>query len=101
MHASEFHATRRFAETPFGRIAYIERGSGDPALFVHGVPLNGFHWRGVIHHLAEHRRCIAPDLMGLGYSEVPETQDLEPAHASIAGRVGRHLSCGLPRRFSC
>src|SRR5918992_5416420 len=76
MQLSEFHAARRFAKTSFGQIAYVERGSGDVALFLHGLPLNGFHWRGVIDHLAEHRRCIAPDLMGLGYSEVPESQDL-------------------------
>jgi haloalkane dehalogenase len=33
--ASEYHAMRRFAETRFGRISYIERGSGDAALFLH------------------------------------------------------------------
>jgi haloalkane dehalogenase len=76
MHLSEFHATRRFANTSFGKIAYVERGSGDVALFLHGLPLNGFYWREVIARLAEHRRCIALDLMGLGYSEVPESQDL-------------------------
>ena len=76
MQLSEFHAARRFANTSFGQIAYVERGSGDVALFLHGLPTNGFHWRGVIAHLAEHRRCIALDLMGLGYSEVPESQDL-------------------------
>jgi haloalkane dehalogenase len=78
MHAAEFHATRRFENTPFGWIAFIERGSGDPALFLQGVPLNGFHWRSVIESLAGHRRCVAPDLMGLGYTEVPEAQDLAP-----------------------
>ena len=78
MNVAEFHNTRRFADTPFGRIAYVDRGHGDPALFVHGLPLNGFHWRGVIGHLSEQRRCIALDLMGLGYSEVPESQALDP-----------------------
>jgi haloalkane dehalogenase len=74
MHVAEFHAARRFEDTPFGRIAFIERGSGDPALFVHGLPLNGFHWRSVIESLAGHRRCVEPDLMGLGYTEVPEAR---------------------------
>jgi haloalkane dehalogenase len=83
MQLSEFHAARRFANTSFGQIAYVERGSGDVALFLHGLPLNGFQWRGVIAHLAEHRRCIAVDLMGLGYSEVAESQDLSP-HAQAA-----------------
>ena len=44
MKASEFHTSRKFAETPFGRIAYVERGSGPVALFIHGLPLNGFQW---------------------------------------------------------
>lgn len=33
--AAAFRAARRFADTPFGRIAYVERGSGDAALFLH------------------------------------------------------------------
>lgn len=73
-----FHASRRFAVTGFGRIAYVERGSGPAALFIHGLPLNGFQWRGALERLATLRRCIAPDSMGLGYSEIPEGQNLSP-----------------------
>lgn len=76
--AAAFHAMRRFIHTPFGRIAYAERGEGPVALFVHGLPLNGFQWRGALERLAPHRRCIAPDSMGLGYSEIPAGQDLAP-----------------------
>jgi pimeloyl-ACP methyl ester carboxylesterase len=76
--AAAFHASRRFVATPFGRIAYVERGGGPAALFLHGFPLNGFHWRGSLERLANYRRCLAPDLMGLGYSEVPEQQALSP-----------------------
>ncbi len=74
-----FHAMRRYADTSYGRIAYVERGSGKAALFVHGYPLNGFQWRGALERLSPYRRCIAPDLMGLGYSEVAEGQSLAPA----------------------
>ena len=74
--ASGFHAARRFAALPCGRIAYFEQGCGPAALFVHGVPLNGFHWRHVMHGVADLRRCIAVDLMGLGYSQVVPGQDL-------------------------
>lgn len=61
-----FHASRRFAEVKSGRIAWFEQGAGAPALFVHGVPLNGFHWRHIIDRACQRRRCIAIDLMGLG-----------------------------------
>ncbi len=76
--ADGFRAARRFAETRFGRIAYVEHGSGDAALFLHGLPLNGFQWRGAIERLSIDRRCIAPDFMGLGYTEVARGQDVGP-----------------------
>lgn len=75
---AEFSRLRRFADTSFGRIAYVERGSGLAALFLHGFPLNGFHWRGSLARLSRHRRTLAPDFMGLGYTEVDERQDLSP-----------------------
>jgi len=76
--AASFHASRRFADTRFGRIAYIERGSGDAALFLHGLPLNSFQWRGAIDRLSPYRRCIAADFLGLGYTEVAEGQSVAP-----------------------
>jgi pimeloyl-ACP methyl ester carboxylesterase len=77
MNAAQFHSSRKFAKTKFGRIAYVERGEGPrAALLVHGLPLNGFQWREVLEDLASTRRCIAPDLMGLGYGEIESGTDL-------------------------
>jgi len=76
MKASEFHEARKFADTTFGRIAYVEKGAGPVALFIHGFPVNGFAWRDVLDDLAPARRCIALDLMGLGYTEIKPEQDL-------------------------
>jgi pimeloyl-ACP methyl ester carboxylesterase len=82
--AAAFHASRRFARTEFGRIAYVERGAGPAALFLHGLPLNGFQWRGALERLSPYRRCIAPDSMGLGYSEIRQGQSVAPeAQASM------------------
>ena len=75
--AAAFAAARRFADLSFGKIAYVERGTGDAALFLHGAPLNGFQWRGAIDRLSPYRRCIAPDFMGLGYSQPLEHQSLQ------------------------
>ena len=91
--AAAFRAARRHAQLPFGKIAYVERGSGDAALLLHGAPLNGFQWRGALDRLSAHRRCIVPDFMGLGYSEIPEGQSLAPADqakmlASLLDRLG-------------
>ncbi|SFF56957.1 Pimeloyl-ACP methyl ester carboxylesterase [Duganella sp. CF458] len=75
--AAQFRAARRFATLQYGRIAYVERGAGPAAaLFLHGAPLNGLQWRGALERLSPYRRCIAPDFMGLGYSEVPAGQSL-------------------------
>jgi pimeloyl-ACP methyl ester carboxylesterase len=76
--AAKFHAMRRFVKTDFGRIAYVERGKGQAALFLHGFPLNGFQWRGALERLSAHRRCIAPDFLALGYTEVAQGQSVAP-----------------------
>ncbi len=76
--AAAFRAERRFLETTFGRIAYVERGRGPAALFLHGFPLNGFQWRGALERLAGYRRCVAPDFLGLGYTEVAPGQSVAP-----------------------
>jgi pimeloyl-ACP methyl ester carboxylesterase len=76
MDIATFHASRRFAHVKSGRIAYVEQGEGAAALFIHGVPLNGHHWRRVVRRLRHRRRCIAIDLMGLGYTEIAPSQDV-------------------------
>ncbi len=76
MDAQSFHRQRQFADLSVGRIAYAEQGKGPAIVFVHGVPLNGFHWRHIMAGLSDMRRCIAPDLMGLGYTEISTSQDV-------------------------
>lgn len=78
MTARVFHQSRRFAKTRFGNIAYVERGTGNCALFLHGFPLNGFQWRGALERLATQRRCIAPDWLGLGYTQGARGQSVAP-----------------------
>jgi pimeloyl-ACP methyl ester carboxylesterase len=48
------------------------------ALFLHGFPLNSFQWRGVIPRFSQIRRCIAPDFLALGYTEVADGQSVRP-----------------------
>ena len=72
--AQRYQRERRFVQTRFGRIAYVDRGRGAAVLLLHGFPLNSFQWRGVIPLLSEKRRCLAPDFMGLGFTEVSSGQ---------------------------
>jgi len=76
--ADTFHGLRRYLRTAFGDIAMVEQGRGEAALFLHGFPLNGFQWRGALPRLAPYRRCIAPDLLGMGYTRVARGQAVDP-----------------------
>lgn len=92
INVQEFHRMRQYADLPMGRIAYIERGKGPVALFLHGFPLNGYQWRGALERLSPYRRCIAADFMGLGYSEVPDDADISiPAQADMLAALLDHL----------
>jgi haloalkane dehalogenase len=50
------------------RMAYHERGEGNPVLLLHGNPTSSYLWRDVMPELAGRGRLIAPDLIGMGDS---------------------------------
>ena len=49
-------------------MSYVDIGRGDPIVFLHGNPTSSYLWRNIIPYLAEHGRCLAPDLVGMGQS---------------------------------
>ena len=49
-------------------MAYVEEGSGDPIVFLHGNPTSSYLWRNIIPYAQKFGRCIAPDLIGMGDS---------------------------------
>jgi len=50
-------------------MAYVDTGSGETILFLHGNPTSSYLWRNVIPHLTDQGRCVAPDLIGMGESD--------------------------------
>ena len=62
-------------------MAYVEQGEGDPIVFLHGNPTSSWLWRNIMPHLAEHGRCIAPDLIGMGDSD--KLDDSGPSRYSL------------------
>ena len=50
-------------------MAYVEAGTGDPIVFLHGNPTSSYLWRNVIPACEGLGRCIAPDLIGMGDSD--------------------------------
>jgi haloalkane dehalogenase len=49
-------------------MAYVDVGSGDPVVFLHGNPTSSYLWRNIIPHCEPLARCLAPDLIGMGQS---------------------------------
>ncbi|MCI5054948.1 MAG: haloalkane dehalogenase [Flavobacteriales bacterium] len=70
----EFPFQSRFLKVKGSNIHYIEEGSGDPIVFLHGNPTSNYLWRNIIPHLSKQGRCIAPDLIGMGKSDKPDIQ---------------------------
>ncbi len=82
---------KKFASVNGKQIAYVEEGSGDPIVLLHGNPTSSFLWRNVIPELVKSGRVIAPDLIGQGDSEKlpasdgPERYSLEVAYSYVDG----------------
>ncbi len=51
------------------KMAYIEVGTGDPIVFLHGNPTSTYLWRNVMPHLERRGRLIAVDMIGMGDSD--------------------------------
>ena len=66
---STVEPAKRFVEVKGKRMAYVEAGSGDPIVFLHGNPTSSYLWRNIMPHLEGHGRCLAPDLIGMGDSD--------------------------------
>ena len=62
---------------------YVDVGSGDPVLLLHGEPTWSFLYRKVIAELAGSSRCVAPDYFGFGRSDKPT----DPGSYSYASHV--------------
>ncbi len=82
---------KKFATVNGKQIAYVEEGSGDPIVLLHGNPTSSFLWRNVVPELVESGRVIVPDLIGQGDSEKlpasegPERYTLEVAYSYVDG----------------
>lgn len=65
--AHDPYARRRVAVLD-SEMAYVDTGTGDPIVFLHGNPTSSYLWRNVIPHVETLGRCLAPDLIGMGSS---------------------------------
>ncbi|MGL6234729.1 MAG: alpha/beta fold hydrolase [Segniliparus sp.] len=67
------------------RIFYRREGRGEPLLLVHGYPFNSYDWHKIWGDLVSRRDVIAPDMLGMGFSDKP------PRHRySVFGHADMH-----------
>ena len=71
--SSAFPYTKKFLDIRGRRIAYVDEGSGDPIIFLHGNPTSSYLWRNIIPYVEDRGRIIAPDLIGMGDSDKLQT----------------------------
>src|SRR5216684_3060195 len=62
------HLPRRRIKVLDTEISYVDTGSGEPVVFLHGNPTWSYQWRNIVPAVSPHRRCLAPDMVGMGWS---------------------------------
>lgn len=84
----EYPFQQHYIRVPAGKMHYVDEGSGDPVVFVHGNPSWSFEFRHLIRAFAATNRCIAPDHIGFGLSDKPEDWTYLPRdHAMNLGML--------------
>jgi haloalkane dehalogenase len=72
--SADFPFESNYVEVLGSKMHYIDEGSGDPVLFLHGNPTSSYLWRNIVPHISSSNRCIAPDLIGMGKSDSPDIE---------------------------
>ncbi|WP_459963635.1 alpha/beta fold hydrolase [Nocardia sp. IFM 10818] len=74
------------------RIFYRREGSGPALLLVHGYPFNSYDWHRIWGDLTAHYEVIAPDMLGMGFSDKPIRHRYSVfEHADMHEALLRHL----------
>lgn len=71
----ELSARKRTVDVDGVPIAYLDEGEGEPLVLLHGCPFSAYEWRATIPRLTSRFRVIAPDLLGLGDTQVTLADD--------------------------
>ena len=66
---------KKYKEILGKRMAYLDSGSGQSIVFLHGNPASSFLWRNITPHVEDIGRTVVPDLIGMGDSEKLEGTD--------------------------
>ena len=73
-------------------IAYMDEGSGDPIIFIHGLGSYGPAWKNTIAGLSDSYRCIIIDLPGYGKSSKGNYEGSMTYYADVVKRIADKLN---------
>ncbi len=59
------------------RLHYLDEGSGNPVVMLHGNPTWSFYYRNLVLALRPSHRCIVPDHIGCGLSDKPDDRQYD------------------------
>jgi pimeloyl-ACP methyl ester carboxylesterase len=76
-----------FANVNGIRMHYVECGSGEPVVMLHGFPENWYSWRHQVAALAGTHRVIVPDLRGYNETENRGPYDTDTLQADVLGLI--------------
>jgi pimeloyl-ACP methyl ester carboxylesterase len=71
----EFQSLQRIAELGDRFLSYVDQGTGEPVVLLHGMPTWGYLWHALMPSLAQSRRVLVPDLLGFGFSDKSDRFD--------------------------
>lgn len=90
MAASDEGRVGKQVDLPAGAVRYREAGEGRPVVFVHGYLVDGRLWDGVVDHLSDRCRCIAPD-WPIGAQRIAMNPDADLTPYGIAAIIDGFL----------
>mgnify|MGYP001157363536 FL=1 len=67
--------TKKYMDILGKQMAYLDEGSGQSIVFLHGNPASSFLWRNITPFVKDLGRIVVPDLIGMGDSEKLEGID--------------------------
>ena len=67
----QYPFTPRTYQTAGARLSYLDEGSGEPVVMLHGNPTWSFYYRNLVLAIRGKYRCIVPDHIGCGLSDKP------------------------------
>ncbi|MEO0577880.1 MAG: alpha/beta fold hydrolase [Pseudomonadota bacterium] len=88
---AEHRVQQQFFESPDGRIAFTDHGTGPALVLLHGVPTSSWMYRKVIPDLQAHARVISVDLLGYGSSDKPDDDGTVYTPTAQAQRIASLL----------